>query len=225
MKFLTNKWGKFLVLVPVLFLALNAFYFMHASKEIQNALLREKYDETINFVEMLSSAVEANTERVWSDHEQNIINSVEYADKLYQIYAGAYKLVDDNLILINECFYETSPFEPFDFVEFTDAAMTQESGSLIIGYTPENQKYRELNLYFKWMPLYSPPNERYLVIAGVSKYSVTSAVPLWVSMGQLVNMGVTFIINTWLILLLVRLGYIYEDRKGEKWRKRGGYHV
>ena len=178
MKILSGKLSKFLVLMPVIFLILNACYFMYASKEIQNALLREKYDEAVGLVEMLSSAVEANTERIWLDHEQNIRDSVEFMDRLYQVYAGAYKLVDDEPVLITERFYETSIFEPFDFIEFTDAVMTQDSGSLIIGYTPKEHIYRELHLYFKYMPLYSPPNERYLVIAGVSKYSVTSAIPL-----------------------------------------------
>jgi hypothetical protein len=171
---------------------------------------------------MLAAVVDADLNREWFDHERNIQNSMEFLDRLYQVYGSAYKIADGQLVLITERFYETSPFEPLEFPEFWDAIFTQESGSLIIGYTPEGQDYRDLHLYFRWMPLYFPADERYLVIAGVSKDSITSTLALWVSIGQWVSMAITFLINAWLITLLARLGYIYEERDGDKWRDRKG---
>jgi hypothetical protein len=221
MKILNSKW-KYLLLVPIVFLAMSGIYFRHAAKEIQNALLGEKYKEAIDIVDILAAAVEANTERQWQDHEQNIVASVEYTDRLYQVYAEAYKPIDGELVSITERFYETSPFAPFEFAEFIEMAAAKESGSLVIGYTPDDQDYRGLHLYFRWMPLYSPPDERYLVIVGISRYSVVSTVPLWVSAAQWASMGLTFAINVSLILLLARLGYIYDLRHGNKWRKEDG---
>jgi len=209
-----NKW-KYLILVPIIFLVANGIYFRHAAKEIQNALLSEKYREAVDIVDMLAAAVEANAERRWLDHEQNMVASVEFIDRLYQVYAGAYKPVGGELALVTERHYETSPFEPFDFAEFAEMAAARESGDLVVGYAPEAQPYRGLHLYFRWMPLYSPPGERYLVVAGVSQYSVTSTIPLWVSAGQWVSMALTFAINVSLILLIARLGYIYERRRRE----------
>jgi len=76
-----------------------------------------------------------------------------------------------------------------------------------------------LHLYYRWMPLYSPEHERFLVIGGVSSYSVTKNVSLWVSVGQWVSMIITFALNIWLVLLITRLGNVYESRTGDKWRE------
>ena len=216
MQFLSHRRKKYLIMLPIVFLVINAFYFMHASKEIQKTLLKEKYVEVINAVDMLATAVEASPNY---DYESNIRDSVEFMDKLYQIYTGAYKLIDGDIVLITDRIYETSSFEPFDYYEFSSIVFEQEDGRLIIGYTPENQTYRELYLYFRWMPVYSLPSEQYLVVAGVSQYSITAAVAQWVSIGQLASMAITFIIDTWLIILLVHLGYVYEQRGNNKWRK------
>lgn len=219
MKFLNHRKNKYLLLLPLVFLILNAFYFMYASKEIQDALLREKYDEIIDSIDMLAAAVEASTERDWQEHELNICKSIEFLDQLYQIYAVVYKPIDGYNVLISERLYENLPFDPFDFFDFSSAISKQDHGTLTIGYTPENQTYREMHLYFRWIPLYSSPDERYLVVAGVSQYSVTVSVNLWVAVGQWISMAITFAINLWLIILITQLGYIYEQRGENKWRR------
>ena len=133
LKLFNDKKRKYLLLLPVVFLIFNALYYRYATKEIQRTLLMEKHVEIVDAVNMLAAAVDANPEREWFNHERNIHDSVEYLDKQYQVYAGAYKLVDGQLELITERFYETSPFEPLEFREFCEAISTQEYGSLIIG--------------------------------------------------------------------------------------------
>jgi len=219
MKILSKKLGKYLVLAPVIFLILNAMYFMYASNEIQNTLLNEKYIEAVNAVDMLYAAVEADPEHDWVGHELQIRDSIEYFDTLYQIFAAAYKLVDGKLVLITNRVYETSPLEPLSRDEFLKAVFANEQGSLVIGDKPDNQEHREVHIYYRWMPSYAPTEDKYLIVTGVSNYSVVSVIPFWVSAGQWASMGITFAINIWLILLLVRLGNIYEKRNGDKWRK------
>jgi len=192
---------------------------MYATKEIQRALLNEKHIEIVNALEMLGAAVDANPNRQWLDHESYVRESVEFIDKKDQVYACLYKVIAGELVPISERFYETSPLEPTESNEFVDLVFTQENGDFIIGYEPDNQAHREMHLHFRWLPLYSPENERYLVVAGVSEYSVTTVISMWVSVGQWISLLVTFGLNMWLVLLLVRLGGVYADRKGEKWRK------
>jgi len=219
LNFLNDRRYRFILLLPLAFLILNAVYFRYATVEIQKVLLNEKYIGIENEVDMLAAAVNANPERYWVDHEDNIRDSVEFLDKLHQIYAGLYKFSEGQLTLISERFFETTPIEPLDFIEFRELVSTQEHGKYIVGYTPETQTYRELYLYFRWMPGYSPEHERYLVIAGVSKYSIATNVALWVAAGQWASMAITFVLNVWLVLLITRLGSIYDKRTGEKWRK------
>jgi len=208
--------------LPILFLVLNALYYKYVSEEITGALLNEKYIEIVNAIDMLDAVVMADPERQWLDYEANICDSIEFLDGLYQVYAGAYKYIDDQLVLITERFYETSPLEPLEYDEFNNTVKTQESGTLEIGYTPERQPYMEFKLYYKWMPQYSPKDERFLVVAGVSLYSVVSNISIWVSVGQWVSAVITLFLNIWLILLITRLGSVYDNRKKEKWRENRG---
>ena len=214
------KHNKYLLLIPVLLLVFNAFYFRFATAAIRDALLEEKYEKVVQAVEMLASSVEAYPDIPWFEHEKHIIASVEHLDKQYQIYGGAYKYSDGELGIITTRYFETSIFEPLDYPEFTEMALTQDSGSMVIGYTPDFQGYRDLHLYFRWMPLYSGSYERYLVIAGVSYLSITAQVSELVTIGQMVSMIATFLLNVALIVALNQLGEVWGQRAGDKWRSR-----
>ena len=191
------------LLLPLVIIYTQFFYFRGASVEIKQALLQEKHAEITHCVDMLGAAVDANIYRDWEAHQRNIVDSVEYLDNLYQVYAGAYKETPDGLVLITDRQFETSIFEPFDYPEFV-AAVTEERGSLVIGYTPEQQEYRELHLYFRWMPSYSDPSERYLVVAGVSEHSVTAQVSEWASVEQIASILISLVLNVVLVVLVVR---------------------
>ena len=181
---------KYLILIPLIILISTAFYHRNATKQINATLLSEKCISVQHTVDMLAaSQVAAN--------EDNIKSAVEYLDKLFQIYAEAYKVSGDEYVLISERYFETSIFVPFHYPEFVNAITKHESGNLVIGYTPEEQIYRDLHIYFRWI-------NQYLVIAGVSQYSIVSDIPVIVSTGQWANIVITFLLNTWLIVLFKR---------------------
>ena len=147
MGFLNDSRKKYWILLPVVFLLLNALCFQYAVRKIESAMLRQKLVEVTDAIDMLAAAVEANPDRLWSEHERNICGSAEYLDGLYQIYCAAYKPVDGELTLITTRQFETTVFEPLNYPEFLEAIHTKEAGGLVIGYTPEDQPYRELHLY------------------------------------------------------------------------------
>ena len=133
---------------------------------------------------MLAAGVEAEPDRPWYDHEYNIRDAVEYLDNLPQIYAAAFKVVCDEHVLFTERFAESSPFKPFDYPDFEAAITSQVFDHIVINYTPEGQLNRDLHVYFRWMPLYSGSGEQYLVVVGVSKYSIVSNAYIWLSAGM-----------------------------------------
>ena len=151
------------------------------SKVLQDAFLREIVITTTTTVDMLAAAVEAEPGRPWYDHEFNIRDGVEVLDNVPQVYAAAFKVVDGEHVLFTERFTESSPFEPFDYPEFESLIAEQDYGAVVINYTPEGQSARDLHVYFRWMPLYSRDGEQYLVVAGVSKYSIVSKAYIWIS--------------------------------------------
>jgi hypothetical protein len=203
--FIGDRKKKFLLLLPILFLLLNALFFQFAMKKVQDTILEEKRVDMSRHVDMLATAIDANDNRRWEAHEQNIRDSVNYLSCQPMTFAAAYKPINGGLTLITEKSNTTS-FDPLIYSEFMDAVSEQDSGSLGIEFMPDNGPRRVIYLYFRHMPGYSSPEERYLVVAGVSQYSLVTTIPAWVSADQWVSMAVTFILNVWLIIMIVRVG-------------------
>ena len=203
MNILKSKKLRFLLLIPLLFLICDAVYWRYATKEIDDSHLREKYVEIVNFVDMLTITVNADVARGRSGYGDGIRDATEFIDNLHQVFAAAYRLEPDgNLLLLTSRTYETSIFEPLDYPSFCEKIQTGDSGEITIGYTPENQAYRELHLYFRWMPTVINAAEKYLVVAGISEHSVTSHMALWVSIGQWVSTIIVFSLIVWLVVML-----------------------
>ena len=212
------------MLLPMIFLVLNAAYFSIADRKIKSVMLNEKYLEIVSMIDMLAAAVEANKTLSGPEHEAGVVKAMEHVDQLYQVYAAVYRFNNGKLELITHRNFETSIFEPMDFTEFAEMIDEQGAGKLVIGYTPEHQAHRELHLYFRWTPLYLSHEERFLLIAGVSEHSILTPIPLWIAVGQWASMFITFALTTWVIILAVRLGHVYKQRSGgEKWRDEWGF--
>jgi hypothetical protein len=220
-KFLGVGRRRYLLLLPMVFLLLNAYFFQHATREIRRSILPEKYIDTLNQVESLAAAVEANPERLWEDHELNIRHSVAFIDTLPMTFAAVYKPVNDVWMRISERDFATN-FDPLIYDEFLVAVDAQERGNIDVGFTPENGSFRVMHLYFRMMPLYSSPEQRYLVVTGVSSHSVVTPIPGLVSIGQWVSMAITFILNVWLIVLIARARDLSQLSECEICQKRSG---
>jgi hypothetical protein len=207
--FLGDRKRKFVILLPLVFLLLNAVFFQYAMRKVQDTILDEKYIEVTRQVEMLATAVDANDSRLWEDHEQNIRASVNYLSHLPMTFAAVYKPVNGELVLITEK-SSTTNFDPIIYDVFIDAISTQESGSIYIEFVPVDGPNRLIHLYFRHMPNYSSPDEKYLVVAGISRYSLVTSIPAWVSVGQWAGMAITFALNVWLIIMISRVGDISQ---------------
>jgi hypothetical protein len=213
---------KYLLMIPIALMLFSVVYFRLVTHHINTTRLQEKIVEIIHLTDGLAAAVEGNPRRPWHEHDANVINNVEFIDSLYQVYAAAYWLEDGKLSLITKRNFETSIFEPLDYPDFIAAVNASENGTITIGYTPEDQDYRDLHMYFRWMPLYSPPDERYLVVAGVSKHSLTIALSLWVSIGLWIIVVVVLALCFTLAVRHIQLGYHWDSRADDpvtgKWR-------
>lgn len=162
-------------------LIMSVFYSWYSEKEVKKALLQEKYMQIVNFVDMLAISADGN-------NEETVIKDAEFIDGLNQIYGALYKFSDGEFELLTSRNYETSILEPLNYTEFVNAVNSQDNGEIIIGYAPENQSYRDMYIYFKWIT----PNKNYLVVAGVSEHSITVSVNGWVFSGQLANAFIIF---------------------------------
>ena len=189
-----KNWQTYLALIPMVIVIICACLLKNATTEV---LIKEKYVEIINSIDSMAASLERTTNRDWQEHESNIVGAVEFFDNLTEVYGAAYKYTDGELGIITERYSESTLFDPFDYDIFIKAIHTETSGKMIIGYVPDGGRYRELHIYFRWMPLYTPELERYLVVAGVSELSIVSTIPLWLSAGYWIGIAVTVALNMW----------------------------
>jgi hypothetical protein len=133
-----------------------------------------------------------------------------------------FKLVDGELARLTQRDF-AADFDPLAYDEFRTAVGSGESGSVDIGFTRENGAYRVMRLYFRYMPLYSVPEKRYLVVTGVSTHNIVTPIPVLVSAGQWISMAITFALNIWLIIMISRVDDLSHLRDCELCEKaRGG---
>ena len=202
---------KYLVLLPFVVLLASILFYSFATNEIQQTLLRNKINDMVHIIQMIDAGVGATPERPWQSHEASLRNAIEYIDRLPQVFAAVYVHDGDGLRIITERWYETSPLDPLTRPEFWKAIENNDSGSIIIGDTPDFQRYRDNLLYYQWMPDYSPHEERYLVAVAVSDFAIDPAVALWVAIGQLAGIAVSFLLSLWLVIIIIRKGYDSDD--------------
>ena len=217
-KILNDPKKKFIVFLALLFLIINSYWNLHSARLINDTLLEEKYIETKNCIDMLCEAVDANTNRVAADHEDNITASIAFMDNLPLTFAAGYRLTDEGVIsLITERDYATN-FDPLIYVEFIEAVSSNMSGDIILGFTPDGGEYRDMRIYYRWLPSYAAENERYLAVMGVSKYSVIVTIPALFTIGQWISTVILTILFLVFVYIDAVLGYIWFKRGKEPWR-------
>jgi len=209
MKSLSEGIKRYLILIPIVFLLLNAYYFQHASKQIQDAIMNEKRVEVENHVKMLAAVANQDANRPWINNKRNIVKAAEYIDSQPMVFAGAYKRINGSLKLISERNDETM-FDPLRYSEFFSAIAKNESGRLELPYARDGEARRTWYVYYHHMPLYAAPENRYLVVTSISDQSITTSVPIWESAGQWASMVFTFLLNIILVLKFIRI----KHRKG-----------
>ena len=207
----TWKWallGTFAALVAFVML----FTFIRSAS--QKNVLDNKFEEAVHELGMLAAAVNADPDRPWYSHNLNLLKSIEYLDELPFTFAALYMPYNTRLHLASKRDNATN-FDPREFEAFNEAVREQVSGELIIGFTPIGMKYRDMHLYFRWMPEYSKPSERYLLVVAVSEYSITIKLSVWISYAlQSISIPLALFFG-WVLYLKLELGAIIAMRKGD----------
>jgi hypothetical protein len=205
---------------------------------VTDALLEEKFLESKKHLDFLCNHVdnEVEIDLDWGMyHYGDILKlDMEWLDGQYMTYAA---LFNEELELLSERSesVEAQPFEPFldkehgaEFTALVRAAAnregrdTVENGEYIMRFAPDGAEPRDMYIYFRWVPTDSNLNSRFLVIVAVSEYSVISEINERMSFVGLVNIALSYLGEFAVILFVMSLGHIYEQRSGKsKYRERG----
>ena len=211
---------KRVLFLTVLVLIALSYYNLYSVRVIKSTQLEEKFVEIKNIIDTVAAAINADADTHWTYHERNVIAHTESIDRLEQVYAAAYKYDGESLVLMTVREYETSPLDPFDFPESDVMFSGAESGRFLIRYKPDFQTERDMHLYYRWMPSYSAPYEKYLVIGGVTEYSIQTQIPTIFTIGQWV--GTVIITALFFIFVFVdlALGHIWSQRGRNPYREK-----
>ena len=190
---------KWLLLLPFIFIAVLVVTILISTHTMEELLLREKFVAVHNIVDAIAASVNVESDVPVEDLLAHSLASVAHIDELPFVYAAAFTQVDGELVLLSERDNATD-FNPLDYEAFMQATSDNPVGELTIGFTPEGMDYRDLLMYYKWMPTELP----YLITIGVSKYSVTTHVPMVMNMSLWLMMFITFIVTMWSIYIALR---------------------
>ncbi|MCL2547742.1 MAG: hypothetical protein FWE76_01090 [Symbiobacteriaceae bacterium] len=216
--------SRLLLLIPLVFLTVNTIYFSIITRAINETLLEEKINEITNSVDLIAEVIDGSQPYDIATLERSITRAVEFIDKQYQIYSGAFAYNGEDIYLISTRYYESSALDPFQYSDFLDLVTTLDSGTIELAYKPDHQENLNIHLYFRWVSKSLDGNEaRFLIIAGASQQSVTVAPSKWITYGQIASMLVTFCLNVVLVLAIMRLNRLNYSYKGREWRPRRLY--
>jgi hypothetical protein len=177
-------------------------------------------DHVDHIAELLDSFIE--TDNDWSeyDYSPTVETAVGHLAALPNTFTSVYRISEDRLILEyepNMQWYEQ--FDPLTHNKFVNSAIARERGSLHFKAS-ESDGSKTIWLYYRWIPTDKALDDRYLLVAAISKDSITIPLSLWVSVGQWISMGVTFILNIWLVIILSQSNPHHKTKRD---RRRGIY--
>ena len=217
---LNHKWGRYLLLIPIIFAVAVCFYFANLTKEIDHALLEEKFLEKRLNVDIIAGQLD---EYIAADADWGVYNyqrilsqGLAYLDAQPFTFAALYNERLENVSERTASY--TDLFEPLGYHEFMAAVTENESGTAVLSYKPPEAEARDMHIYYRWMPTDAELKGRFLAVIAVSKYSVATTAAAWVGWGAAIQTIVTTLLNIIMVAIIVRMGTLYGKRQGEKWR-------
>ena len=227
-KFLNSKRNLFIIAIPIAFVLLSGLAYQGLSREIEAALLHEKFVEKQQSVELMAAQIDAYTQTPafqngYGRFELILSAGLALVDAQPYTYAALYDEQLDNVSARTPSY--SSGYEPLEDTAFKDTVTHSEDGTYVMPYTPEGGETRDMHIYYRWIPTDTTFTGRYLAIVAVSRYSIESIMParVWTFPGTL--LAVTFVLVTLSVWLLCYLGDIYEKRKGKDKHRRGQHEV
>ena len=184
----TSSWrrgGKFLVLVLIVVVATILVVFYIISNGINNMLLSEKTIEKQLELNLIREQIDLSI-RKYDDWESSydhyvdtIVTSVELLDRVDMTYAAVF---DEDLrnVSVRSPSYEGSPFEPGVFPEYVAAVHSNESGNIVLPFTPPGSEERDMHLRYQWIPSNPELPHRVLAVVAISRFTINTRVATWV---------------------------------------------
>ena len=217
-----NDKRKYLLVVAIIILVGFGLFFSYAFRAHEQVLIRQMAYEKQQDVELLGGLVDKFVETTGSRSPEFLIFIIEFIEQNY--HSTFAQLFDEDL----NPMVEQSPgvgggkkHNPLNYPEFIEAVTNNEHGNLVYTYETPQAGLREVYMTFRWVPSDIELSSRHLIAVGISKYTISAQLDTMVMYGAVTLTVIAGVFILGSAILIVKLGYIYDQRTGEKWRKRG----
>jgi len=218
---INSKLGRWLMLIPFILALAACFYFMGVTAEIDNTLLEEKYLEKVLEIDLIDSLVDSliviDDDWYTYDYIRLLLESIDLLDAQPYTFAALYNT--DLVSLSHRTASYADLYDPFLNEEFKEAVLSNECGHFISEYTPIDAPTRDMYIYYRWVPTDTSLEGRLLTVVAISKYTVTNHAASWVGIGAIILISSVTILNAIMIAVIVKLGWVYSVRAGDKHRR------
>jgi len=226
LKFLNDN-RKYLFVVAILILAGFCFYFNHAFKAQEQALIKQMAYEKRQDVALLCGVVDMLVEMETEtgdprEYTDALIFAVQYIEANFHLtFAQVFDEDFNALVPLSPGAGGGAKHNPLDYPEFVEAVTSNESGDLVYTYENPQAGKREVYMTFRWVPTDTEASSRYLIAVGISKYTISESIDSLTIYGAVVLIIVAAIFIMGCTSMIVYLGYFYGQREGaDKWRGR-----
>ena len=226
LKYLGSGWRKYFLVAALIIVVLFCVFYAYAYPAYEEARVKEKAWDRQQEVNLLAGIVDLLVENEGTaggvNYEQVLSYSMRYIETEFtSTFAQLYAEEDGELIpllVLSPGVAGGQKHNPLDYPEFVEAALNNESGSLTYWYETPQAGGRYVYMTYRWVPTDASHATRYLIAVAISKYSVSEQIASIIKIGTLALIVVTVLFILAASVLFCRLGYIYEQRDGEKWR-------
>ena len=198
------KLKKYLLLIPLIIAVSSLIFFSSAYDALHMERHEQKFQDIKKSIDLISMEIETlnqNNELIYKHSTNHIKNSIKFIDEEYMVYAVLYT---EDLTLVSEKVTKNeNPFDPWQYEEFKKAIKSSSSGELKLPYEDGIYENDEMSVYYKWT--YTENKERYLLIAGISLYSIENNYSAWITIGTVALIGSLVVTQIWMIIMVLRL--------------------
>jgi len=173
---------KWLLMIPVVVLSFLFWFQSLSGRAIEQLLLQEKTHERRQHTEFLHAMMETFIEKGINTEGRGdiLVEAVNYIESNFDsTFAQVY---DENLTPLNVLkpgIGGGQKHNPLEYPVFVDAVQNNGAGDLVYWYETPQAGGRDVYMTYRWMPSDpSHPEERYLVAIAISKYSITTHIPM-----------------------------------------------
>jgi len=196
-------------------------FFQSILEEFERVKLNEKIYDIDRAVNIIADGIKYDAvhmpHEVWEQNREyldaKIALGVSEIDKGYAILARLYKGKElEKISTATHTFDE--PFDPLAYPDFVAEVMSKFNVAGSYAYTVTwygaGDGGHDLHMRYRWVPVIDHVDDPYLIVFGVSKYSIQTSIQAWLTVGIII-FGVYIVVVT--LALIGYILYIIDRRK------------